>query len=70
MEEINLTDFQPKSHPLKSVFKRQGVPQIVLSRFLGVSLAQLCFWLNGYRPMPEHAERSLSELVEQLEKTP
>jgi len=46
-----LDQIQTQAHPAKALIKKQGIPMIKISTYLGLSYAHACHVLNGhYRP--------------------
>lgn len=56
-----------EEHPLKNVLKERGINQIRVARALGVSLASLSQFLNGYRTAPPEIQDKLTSIQNDLE---
>lgn len=53
-----------EEHPLKDMLRERGINQIRVARALGVSLASLSQYLNGYRAIPPDIESKLKEIMD------
>lgn len=53
-------------HPLKKFFREQGVTQLEVARWCGISASSASHLLGGYRPVPGHAERKMQALAARL----
>jgi len=69
---VQLSQYQPKPHPLKKEFQHLKISQIVLSNFLREQLqihtshSRVSHWLNGYDPMPKNIEIELQNLLSKI----
>ena len=68
MHTINgLEHLKPTRHPLREVFRRNGVTYAMLARHCECSVGWIGQLMAGYRPMPKHMAAKLYELAERLE---
>ncbi len=61
-----LQAFQPIPHPLKQLFQEHQVSQVVVSKYMHVSMSLINHWLNGYCPVPDHHKARLQQLVRHI----
>lgn len=64
---IDLKNYKPKPHPLRKVFKKHKIRQVVLAQALETHESLLSRWLCGHVPPPEDIEQKLNECARQLE---
>lgn len=56
-------------HPLKKFFREQGVTQLEVARWCGISASSASHLLGGYRPVPSHVETKMQALAAKLRET-
>ena len=56
-----------KPHDLKFFFKKQGISQVQLSRYLNISYHSLNQYLSGYRKPPVHIDQQLESLAKDIQ---
>lgn len=57
-----------KKHPYNDFFKRQGITQVELEGYMGVSEVTICKWLTGRHKIPSHHKNRLHQIVSVLKK--
>ncbi len=57
----------PDPHPLKSVFKKLGFPQILIAKHLGIGLQSVNAILNNHKAPTKDQEVRLNKLVKEIE---
>jgi hypothetical protein len=67
MARINLDQFKPQPHPLRALFRKHGVTNIMLANYLGKHVGYLISMLSGYFPMSKPVLAKLETLALQLE---
>lgn len=59
---------KPRPHPLHQFFKTHGIKQIVIARYLDVSLSRATHMLLGYAQTSSAFDGKLYALKEQVER--